>query len=497
MRPLVAIVGRPNVGKSTLFNRLAGKKLAIVEDLPGVTRDRHYKDIERNNRELTIIDTGGFVPNENDPLLKSVREQAQLAVDECEVILFVVDGKHGLITADHEIAKILRRSGKPIIVVVNKLDDARKREVALAEFHTLGFPDPIGLSAEHGSGIDELDDAMLAALPPEEPKPEVEEEEFPFDEEEVEEKHATPTREEKIQRAKEAPVRVAIVGRPNVGKSTLINALLGKDRLVASEIPGTTRDPIDSALEFNKRKYILTDTAGIRRKRSIAARVESFAVVASLRTVDNSDVAVLLVDATEPAVDQDARLAGIAEDKGRALLVVVNKWDKLEKLGGDKQRAMRDELKLAFKFIAYAPVIFTSALTGSKVTKVLELAATVADQLHYRAPTPQLNKLLEYVKENHPTPVIGGKQLRLYYMAQVGVSPPAFAVTCNKPNDVPDAYRRYLINQIRKTFDLRVPIRIFFRERPGKRATRPPPPKNTRLKNTRLKKNRGKTQKRE
>ena len=454
MKPLVAIVGRPNVGKSTLFNRIAGRHLAIVEDVPGVTRDRHYAEVELGDKELTVVDTGGFFPGEGTPLERAIREQAQLAVDDCYIILFVVDGREGLTAGDQDVAASLRRSGKPVVVAVNKLDSERQRDADWAEFHRLGFADVFGVSAEHGLGVIPLEERLYDLLPAKGPAIEAQQ---PGEE--------------------EPPVRVAIVGRPNVGKSTLVNALLGTKRLVASELPGTTRDAIDSELEVEGRRYVLTDTAGIRRKRSIAQRVESFAVVAALKAIDRSDVAVVLLDATEPAVDQDARIAGIAEEKGRALVIVVNKWDKLQALGAARQKDLREELKHGFRFVSYAPVVFTSALTGAKVEKVLEVASQLRDQLHFRAPTPQLNRLLEHITENHPAPVVGGRPLRLYYIAQVGTEPPAFAITANRPAQIPDRYKRYVLNQLRATFDLRVPIRVFFRERPGqkRRAARKRP----------------------
>jgi GTP-binding protein len=446
MRPLVAIVGRPNVGKSTLFNRLVGRHLAIVEDVPGVTRDRHYADAEVEGRPFTAIDTGGFVPGDEDELLASVREQAQLAVEECQVVILVVDGRAGLLAADLEVAGFLRKSGKPVVLAVNKLDIPALREAVAGEHYRLGFERLCPISAEHGHGMGDLAEQLAALLP------EAEEEAAP---------------------APEEPVRLAIVGRPNVGKSTLINSLLKQKRLVASALPGTTRDPIDSELVLDGRRVVLTDTAGIRRKRSIAQRLEKFAVVASLRVIERSDVAVLLMDATEPAVDQDAKIAAVAEEKGRALLLVVNKWDLVEK-DRRQEEAFRASLKYHLKFVAYAPIIFTSALTGARVRKVVEIAVKLGDQLRVRAPTPHLNRLLEQVQDAHPAPLAGGRPLRLYYMAQVGTSPPTFAITCNRPEAVPDAYRRYLNNQLRQTFDLKVPIRLYFRPRPGqaKRAAR-------------------------
>ncbi|MDY7231149.1 ribosome biogenesis GTPase Der [Hyalangium rubrum] len=442
MKPLVAIVGRPNVGKSTLFNRLVKRRLALVEDVPGVTRDRHYADAEWGDRAFTLIDTGGFVPGEKDSLLKQVREQAQLAVEECDAILFVTDGRAGLTAADQAVAELLRKSGKPVVVAANKLDSESVQVQALSgEFFRMGLGDVLPLSAEHALGVNGLVEALLDKLPP---KKEGEDAEKKDDD----------------------AIGIAIIGRPNVGKSTLVNALLKEKRVVASEVPGTTRDPIDSTLEYKGKKVVLTDTAGIRRKSSIAHRVEKFSVVAALKVMERSDVAVLLMDATEPAVDQDAKLAGLAEEKGRALVIVINKWDLI---GTDQRRqeAFREALKHSLKFVGYAPIVFTSALTGSKVEKVLDIAVELAEQFRYRAPTPQLNRLLEHMVDANPAPIVAGKPLRLYYIAQVGTAPPTFALTCNYPQRVPDMYKRYITNQLRKTFDLRVPLRLLFKERPG------------------------------
>ena len=482
MKPLVAIVGRPNVGKSTLFNRLARRRIALVEDIPGVTRDRHYWDVEYEGRELTLIDTGGFVPGEKDSLLQQVREQAQLAVEECDVIIFVTDARAGLTTADQEVATYLRQSGKPVLVAANKLDsESQSVQSHAAEFFKLGLGEVFPISAEHGLGVGSMMETVVGKLPPlteEELADKARAEKAEQARKDAEEWGEEPPEETPAEDEPDRPIRVAIIGRPNVGKSTLVNALLKEKRVVASEVPGTTRDPIDSALTYKERQLILTDTAGIRRKKTIAHRVEQFSVIAALKAMERSDVAVLLMDATEPAVDQDAKLAGIAEEKGRALVIVVNKWD-LISTDQRKQELFREDLKHALKFVGYAPIVFTSALNGSKVEKVLELAVELADQFRYRAPTPQLNRLLKHIDENHPAPIVGRGPLRVYYMAQVGTAPPTFALTCNRPDGVPDMYKRYLTNQLRKTFDLRVPIRMLFRERPGKakRAARKNPKK--------------------
>jgi GTPase len=468
MNPLVAIVGRPNVGKSTLFNRLARRRLAIVEDTPGVTRDRQYAQVDWGGRKFTLIDTGGFVPGEKDTLLEQVRLQAQLAVEECELTLFVVDGRDGVTSADREVATFLRKSGKKLILVANKLDTAKHEESApLAEAYSLGLGDVLTISAEHNRGTEELMDKIFELLPPQHVLPEPGEEDGDLLDEDTElPPETTP----------DAPPRLAIVGRPNVGKSTLVNALLRENRVVASAVPGTTRDPIDSEVQHEGQTIILTDTAGIRRKKSIAQRIEQYAVVAALKAVENSDITVLLMDATEPAVDQDAKLAGISEEKGRALLIVVNKWDLVK--DPRKQEELRNEMKFHLDFVGYAPILFMSALKGGpKVDKVLEVATELYREYRFRAPTPVLNKLLEQIREGAAPPIVDGRPLRLYYIAQVGDSPPSFAVLCNKPAHVPPRFKRFLVNQIRGTFNLRVPIRLFFRERPGqaKRAARKKP----------------------
>jgi GTPase len=436
--PIVAIVGRPNVGKSTLFNRLAKKNLAIVEDVPGVTRDRHYAETEWGERHFTLVDTGGFVPDEKELLRREIREQAQLAVEESEAVLFVVDGRAGLSSSDEEIATYLRRSGKPVLLLVNKVDHSRQADAALADFHGLGLPEVFDVSAAHDRGLIPVVERLLELLP--EPAPVAEE---PDDR-----------------------IRLAIVGRPNVGKSTLVNALIGKKRLITSDIAGTTRDPIDTELSFKGQRYVLTDTAGIRRKATIAQRVEQYAVMSAMRAIERSQVAVLLLDATEPGVEQDMKIAALAEDKGRPLIIVVNKWDKVA--ATKREAKVRDDLKYQLKFVAHSPIIFTSAITGAKVEKVLELARELHGQWHFRAPTPRLNKLLEHITTEHPAPFAHGKAVRLYYAAQVATAPPAFAFMCNMPKEIPDRYKRYITNQLRATFDLKVPIRLFFRERPGK-----------------------------
>ena len=442
LKPLLAILGRPNVGKSTLFNRIIGRRLALVQDQPGVTRDRHYADAEWLGRPLALVDTGGFIPEEASGLAAQVRGQAELAAQQADVLLLVVDGRAGITSADQTLARVLRKTGKPLLLVVNKLDAPGSEETGTAEFFRLGIPDVFGVSAEHARGLDGLLDAAVARLPPP--------------------PAAGPDAEDA-----DAPVRLTILGRPNVGKSTLLNALLGEERLVANPEPGTTRDPIDIALVHGGRRFVVTDTAGIRRRRAVGEGVERLSVLAALRSLERAEVAVLVLDATEPGVEQDARLAGLVAERARALLIVVNKWDRVPK-DAKTQRQLREDLKWTLDFAAYAPVLFVSALEGKGVEKVLDVAAELHQQFHLRVPTPALNKLLARVVDAHPAPIVEGRPLRLYYVAQVGTAPPAFAFSTNRPGGVPEAYRRYLSNQLREAFGLRVPLQLFFREKPGR-----------------------------
>ena len=457
-RGVVALVGRPNVGKSTLFNRIAGARRAIVEDVPGVTRDRNYADVVWDRRALSIVDTGGFEPDSKDRLVAQVRRQAQLAVDEASAIVLVVDGREGLTEVDRDVADLLRRAGKPLFVAVNKVDDPRSEgELPLAEFWALGFGDVLAVSAEHNRGVGALLDAVVAKLGlPELPAP-------PGEDEEPAEvgEEGRPT----------GDVRVAVVGRPNVGKSTLVNALLGEERFVVSDVPGTTRDAIDTAVEYRGRRFVVTDTAGIRRKRSIALEVEAYSVVRAMKAIDDAEVIACLVDATEAGVEQDARLLGLVVEKGKALVVVVNKWDVAEREGAT-QDWYRKELLKRLPFVAFAPMIFVSAKERRGVTRVLDQAARLVEQFRARFPTPQLNELLEAIQEEHPAPLAKGHPVKLYYVAQVAYAPPTFVVQCSRPEAIGDAYRRFVENRFREAFGLEVPMRLVFRER--RRRSRPP-----------------------
>lgn len=461
-RPLIALVGRPNVGKSTLFNRIAGRRQAIVEDVPGVTRDRNYADVEWEGRALAVVDTGGFEPESRDALVGQVRQQARLAVDEAQAIVLVVDGREGLTSVDRSVADLLRRSGKPLFVAVNKVDSAKtEEEVPLAEFYGLGFGEVHALSAEHGRGVGALVEAIVEELGvPRAPAPA--EEVAPSGEAGEVTEDARPT----------GDVRLAVVGRPNVGKSTFVNALVGEERFVVSEVPGTTRDAIDTRLEHGGRGFVVTDTAGIRRKRSIAQKVESYSVVRAMRAIDDAEVVACLLDAAEAGVEQDARLLGLVVEKGKALVVVVNKWDLAEREGAT-QDWYRRELQKRLPFVSFAPMVFVSAKERRGVTRVLDRAAKLVEQYRARFPTPQLNELLEEIQVEHPAPLARGHPVKLYYVAQVAYAPPTFVIQCNRPEAIGDGYRRFVENRFRDAFGLEVPMRLVFKER--KRRRRPPP----------------------
>ncbi len=457
-RPLIAIVGRPNVGKSTLFNRLCHRRRAIVEDTPGVTRDRHYADVEFDGRPVTLVDTGGFVPDEKhgDPLSSEVRLQAQAAVEEADMVLLVMDGRAGITSGDHEVAIYLRKQKTPLILVVNKVDAPRDADTLLAEFYGLGLGEPVAVSAEHARGMSELHDRIDVHLPP--LPPEVEAPEGEAGKGDGKLPDSPPV---------ERPIRIAVVGRPNVGKSTLVNALLKKERVIVSPIAGTTRDPIDTPLQWKGRDFVLTDTAGIRRKAAITQKVEGFSVMGALRAVEDNDVTVLVLDATEAGVEQDRHIASLAEQKGRALIIVVNKWDLAREKW--KEEDFRTSLKWYLDWVGWAPMLFITAKTGHRVEKILEVALELYQQQYTKASTPLLNRILDHVTTEHSTPIIKGRQLKLYYCAQVAVAPPAFAFMCSQAEGIPDRYQRYVSNYLRSTLRLKVPIRLFWRKRPGQR----------------------------
>jgi GTPase len=435
MKPIIAIVGRPNVGKSTLFNRIARGKKAIVADEPGVTRDRNYADVEWEGKVFTLIDTGGFEPISKDRIFIQMREQCQLAIDEADVIFFVMDGKEGLTPSDKEIADILRRQNKTVFFIVNKIDGPQHEE-RVYEFYGLGIERIYSISAEHRYGLDELMDEVVKILPR--------------------------WTEEKWNR--EAS-RVAIIGRPNVGKSSVVNRLLGYRRVLVDEAPGTTRDAIDTFFERDGKKYVLIDTAGIRRKSRISLKLEKYSIVEALRTIDRCEVALLLLDSKEGVTDQDAHIGGFIHEKGKGCILAVNKWDLIEKdsqtLVEYKKRVYED-----LKYLSYAPILFISALTGQRVPKILDLVDEVAVQAKKRIPTSQLNKLFGQWVEHHPPPLHKNRNVKLNYITQVSSGPPTFIIYANFPEGIHFSYERYLINQMREAFGFEgVPIRLQFRKK--------------------------------
>lgn len=433
-KPIIAIVGRPNVGKSTLFNRIAKKRVSIVEDIPGVTRDRLYMDGEWLDRQFTMIDTGGIELETEDTILAQTREQAKLAMDEADMILFMVDGKTGLTTADEEVAALLRRSGKPVLVAVNKVDSF-KDEAAMYEFYNLGLGDPIALSASNALNLGDLLDEIVKRLPPKTIEEDTEEEQ----------------------------IKVAFIGRPNVGKSSLVNALLGEERVIVSDVAGTTRDAIDTHFEKEGQSYVLIDTAGMRRKAKVDEAVERYSVMRSLRAVDRSDVVLMVLDGVDGITEQDKKIAGYAHEAGKGIVVVVNKWDLVEK---DDKTTLRytDVVREELPFMQYAPVVFTSALTHQRVHRLLEVIKYVADQHSMRVATGVLNQIIEDAVNMNPAPSVKGRRLKIYYATQVSVKPPAFVLFVNEPEIVHFSYQRYLENKLRESFGFEgTPIRLVLR----------------------------------
>jgi GTP-binding protein len=438
VKPVVAIVGRPNVGKSTLFNRVVGGRGAIVEDVPGVTRDRHYAEADWSGRSFLLVDTGGFEPQTDVPILIEMRRQTQVAIDEADVVLLLGDARDGLLPSDAEVAEHLRRAGKPTVLGVNKVDGPAQEAAAL-EFHRLGCDSVFPIAAEHGRGISDLMDAVVRLLPAEgAAEAETPESGFP---------------------------RVAVIGRPNSGKSSLINRLLGEERLLTFAEPGTTRDPIDTVLRRGEREYHLIDTAGIRRQRSIHDRLERVCVVRALKALDRADLAWLLIDGEAGVAEQDAKVAAFAHDKGRALILVVNKWD-LASGRPDAARRFREEIERKLQFISYAPVVFVSARTGSRVGRLLELTDRVFSAYGERIATAPLNRFFREALERHPPPSDGGRLVKLYYITQVSTRPPTFVVSVNRLESIHFSYKRYVVNQLRKSFGFEgVPLRVLYRRR--------------------------------
>ncbi|MCQ4725823.1 ribosome biogenesis GTPase Der [Anaerotignum faecicola] len=435
-KPIVAVVGRPNVGKSTLFNKLAGERISIVQDRPGVTRDRIYADVEWLDRKFTLIDTGGMEPGAEDIILKQILQQAEIAIETADVILFVCDIKQGVADDDIQVANMLRRTKKPVVLAVNKVDDMRRENMDVYEFYSLAIGEPIPISAGQMLGLGDLLDAVISEFPPEEAEEEEEE-----------------------------AIKVAIIGKPNVGKSSLINNILGEERLIVSNIPGTTRDAIDSPVEKDGQKFIFIDTAGMRRKSKIKEDIERFSIIRAVAAVERCDVAILVIDANEGITDQDTKIAGIAHERGKAAIIAVNKWDSIEKDDKTMNKFLKD-IGNELAYMPYAPRVFISAKTGQRVNKMLETIKTVHENHALRISTGLLNDVLIEAMAMQQPPSDKGKQLRIYYVTQVSVKPPTFVLFVNDRQLLHFSYRRYIENQFREAFGfVGTPIHFIVRER--------------------------------
>lgn len=436
MKPIVAIVGRPNVGKSSLFNFLAGERIAIVKDEPGITRDRIYADVDWNGRKFTLIDTGGIEPESDDVILSKMREQAQIAIDTAHVIIFMTDVKMGLSDTDDKVANLLRRSKKPVILTVNKVDSFKKYEADVYEFYNLGLGDPMAISAEQRIGIGDLLDKVVSFFP---------------DGDAMEEEDERP--------------RIAIVGRPNVGKSSLINRYLGKDRLIVSDVAGTTRDAIDTVVKRNGKEYVFVDTAGLRRKSRIKEELEAYMIARTVSAVDRSDIVVLVIDGSEGVCEQDAKIAGIAHERGKGVIIAVNKWDIVEK--DDKTiYAMSRDIMRTLSFIPYAEILFVSAKTGQRMEKLFDSIDTVIANQSLRIQTGVLNEIVSEAVTMQQPPSDKGRRLRVLYATQVSVKPPTIVIFVNSAKLMHYSYTRYLENRIRDAFGFQgTPIRFVIKER--------------------------------
>ncbi len=435
MKPIVAIVGRPNVGKSTLFNKIAGHRVSIVKDTPGVTRDRIYADAEWVGREFTMIDTGGIEPKTDDLILGYMREQAQLAIDTADVIVFVTDAEAGLTDADHAVGDMLRRAAKPVVIAVNKLDNMED-VTPIYEFYELGLGDPYAVSAEQGKGVGDLLDAVVALLPA-----------------------------EKTAEEEEDVLHVAIIGKPNVGKSSLVNRLVGSNRVIVSDIAGTTRDAIDTRIHHNGKQYVFIDTAGIRRQSKVKEDIERFSVIRAVAAVERADVVITVIDAVEGITEQDAKIAGLAHDNGKASIICVNKWDAVEKDDKTMNRFTQD-IDNVLSFMPYAEKLFISAVTGQRVDRIFEAVDRVAANNAMRVATGTLNDILYDAMSMNQPPSDKGRRLKIFYMTQVGTKPPTFVIFVNDAELMHYSYKRYLENCIRKTFGFAgTPLKFIIRER--------------------------------
>ena len=438
-KPIVAIVGRPNVGKSTLFNALAGEQISIVKDTPGITRDRIYADVSWLDKNFTLIDTGGIEPDSKDIILSQMREQAQIAIDTADVILFVVDVHQGLVDADSKVADMLRRSAKPVLLVVNKVDSLQKYMMDVYEFYNLGIGEPHAISSVNKLGFGDLLDEVIKFFP-----------EGAGEEEEDER------------------TKVAIVGKPNVGKSSIINRLIGENRVIVSDIAGTTRDAIDTEIKHNGKEYVFIDTAGLRRKNKIKEELEKYMIIRTVGAVERADIVLLVIDAVEGITEQDAKIAGIAHDRGKAVIIVVNKWDAIEKTNKTVNEYTA-KIRQILSFMSYAEITFVSALSGQRLPKLYELIDMVQENHSMRVSTGVLNEIMSEAVAMQQPPSDKGKRLRLYYITQVGVKPPTFVIFVNDKELMHFSYTRYIENQIRETFGFKgTPLKFIIRERKDK-----------------------------
>lgn len=438
-KPVVAVVGRPNVGKSTLFNALAGEMISIVKDTPGVTRDRIYADVTWLDKEFTLIDTGGIEPESKDIILSQMREQAQIAIDTADVIMFLTDVRQGLVDADSKVADMLRRSGKPVVLAVNKVDSFEKYMPDVYEFYNLGIGDPMPISAASRLGLGDMLDAVIAHFP--EHKGSEEEDERP---------------------------RIAIVGKPNVGKSSIVNKLLGKQRVIVSDIAGTTRDAIDTEIVHDGKEYVFIDTAGLRRKNKIKEELERYSIIRTVTAVERADVVLVVIDATEGVTEQDAKIAGIAHERGKGIIIVVNKWDAIEK--NDKtMREYEAEVRRVLSFMPYAEIMYVSAQTGQRLPKLYDMIDMVIDNQSLRVATGVLNEIIMEATAMQQPPSDKGKRLKIYYSTQVSVKPPTFVIFVNDKELMHFSYLRYLENKVREAFGFRgTSLRFLVRERKEK-----------------------------
>lgn len=437
MNGIVAVVGRPNVGKSTLFNRIVGKRMSIVDDTPGVTRDRIYAKAEWLGKEFMLVDTGGIEPDSKDVILSQMRMQAQLAIDKADVIIFVTDVTSGVTANDADVAAMLQKSGKPVVLCVNKCDRIGEVPPEFYEFYNLGLGDPIAVSSVHGHGTGDLLDAVFENMPEENPQREYSED----------------------------AIKVAVIGKPNAGKSSLVNKIAGEQRMIVSNIAGTTRDAVDTVIERDGQEYVLIDTAGIRRKSKVNEQIEKYSVLRAYMAIDRADVCVIMIDATEGFTEQDSKVAGYAHEQGKASVIAINKWDAVEKDGKTMQEFTK-KLEVDFSFMSYAPFVFISALTGQRVDKLFEQIKYTYSQNIRRISTGTLNDMLGYATARVQPPSDKGKRLKLYYMTQASAKPPTFVIFCNDKELFHYSYQRYIENQIRESFGLDgTPIKIIARER--------------------------------